>query len=54
MADSLWKVVTRRERAPRSPRMERALRRLMLRYNRELRALETIRKQQDNDMEELN
>jgi hypothetical protein len=29
-------VISRRERAPRSPRMERALKRLIWRYNRTL------------------
>jgi hypothetical protein len=32
MAETVRLVVTRRERAPRSPRMERALRRLIFRY----------------------
>lgn len=36
MAEILRLIVSRRERAPRSPRMERALKRLMWRYHREL------------------
>ena len=32
MAEVVRQVVTRRERAPRSPRMERALKRLIWRY----------------------
>lgn len=32
MAETVRLVVTRRERAPRSPRMERALKRLIWRY----------------------
>ena len=32
MADTVRLVITRRERAPRSPRMERALKRLIWRY----------------------
>jgi hypothetical protein len=32
MADAVRQVVTRRERAPRSPKMERALKRLIWRY----------------------
>jgi DnaJ family protein C protein 28 len=34
MADTVRQIVTRRERAPRSPRMERALKRLIWRYTR--------------------
>jgi DnaJ family protein C protein 28 len=34
MAETVRQVVTRRERAPRSPRMERALKRLIWRYTR--------------------
>ena len=34
MAETVRLVLTRRERAPRSPRMERALRRLIFRYTR--------------------
>jgi DnaJ family protein C protein 28 len=34
MAETVREVVTRRERAPRSPRMERALKRLIWRYTR--------------------
>ena len=34
MAETVRLVVTRRERAPRSPRMERALKRLIWRYSR--------------------
>jgi hypothetical protein len=33
MAETIRLVVTRRERAPRSPRMERALKRLIWRYS---------------------
>lgn len=36
MAETVRLVVTRRERAPRSPRMERALKRLIWRYSREM------------------
>jgi hypothetical protein len=36
MADTVRLVVTHRERAPRSPRMEQALKRLIWRYNRAL------------------
>ena len=32
MADTVRRVITRRERAPRSPRMERAFKRLIWRY----------------------
>ena len=32
IAETVRQVVTRRERAPRSPRMERALKRLLWRY----------------------
>jgi hypothetical protein len=32
MADAVRQIVTRRERAPRSPRLERALKRLIWRY----------------------
>jgi hypothetical protein len=32
MAEAVRRVITRRERAPRSPRMERALKRLIWRY----------------------
>ncbi|NLF12874.1 MAG: hypothetical protein GX597_13880 [Anaerolineaceae bacterium] len=35
MAEAVRLVVTSRERAPRSPRMEHALKRLIWRYNRE-------------------
>lgn len=35
MAETVRQVVTRRERAPRSPRLERALKRLIWRYTRE-------------------
>jgi hypothetical protein len=34
MAEAVRLVVARRERAPRSPRMERALKRLIWRYSR--------------------
>jgi hypothetical protein len=34
MAETVRLVVTRRERAPRSPKMERALKRLIWRYTR--------------------
>lgn len=37
MAEAVRLVVTRRERAPRSPRMERALKRLIWRYSQALR-----------------
>lgn len=33
MAETIRKVLTHRERAPRSPRMERALKRLIWRYS---------------------
>jgi len=36
MAETIWQVVSRRERAPRSPRMERALKRLLWRYTQRL------------------
>lgn len=36
MADAVRLVVTRRERAPRSPKMERALKRLIWRYTQPL------------------
>jgi hypothetical protein len=35
MAETVRKIVTRRERAPRSPRLERALKRLIWRYTSE-------------------
>jgi hypothetical protein len=34
MAEAVRLIVTRRERAPRSPKMERALKRLLWRYSR--------------------
>lgn len=34
MAETVRLIVTRRERAPRSPKMERALKRLLWRYSR--------------------
>lgn len=34
MAEAVRQIVTRRERAPRSPKMERALKRLLWRYSR--------------------
>jgi hypothetical protein len=37
MAEAIRRVVTRREQAPRSPRMERVLKRLIWRYSQELR-----------------
>lgn len=37
MAETIRQVVTRREQAPRSPRMERALKRLIWRYSQEMR-----------------
>ena len=36
MAETVRLVLTRRERAPRSPRMERALKRLLFRYTQRL------------------
>jgi hypothetical protein len=36
MAETIRQVVSRRERAPRSPRMERALKRLLWRYTQRL------------------
>ena len=39
MVETVRLMVTRRERAPRSPRMERALKRLLLRYARQSREL---------------
>jgi hypothetical protein len=36
MVETVRLVISRRERAPRSPRMERALKRLIWRYNRTL------------------
>lgn len=44
MAETVRLIVTRRERAPRSPRMERALKRLIWRYTR---LTKTERKDQD-------
>jgi hypothetical protein len=38
MAEVVRLVITRRERAPRSPRMERALKRLVWRYSQEMQA----------------
>lgn len=37
MAETVRLVMTRRERAPRSPRMERALKRLLFRYTEDSR-----------------
>ena len=34
MAETVRLIITRRERAPRSPKMERALKRLLWRYSR--------------------
>ena len=36
MAETVRLVLTRRERAPRSPKMERALKRLLFRYTQRL------------------
>jgi hypothetical protein len=47
MADVVRLVVTRRERAPRSPKMERALKRLIWRYTQPLED-----KQRINDAQE--
>jgi hypothetical protein len=42
IAETVRRIVTRRERAPRSPRLERAFKRLLWRYT-ELRAQEKDR-----------
>jgi len=39
MAETVRQIVTRRERAPRSPRMERALKRLLWRYTQRVCAV---------------
>ena len=41
MAETVRLVVAYRERAPRSPRMERALKRLIWRYSQTIREAET-------------
>jgi hypothetical protein len=40
MSETVRRIVSRRERAPRSPRMERALKRLIWRYSRVLQSPE--------------
>jgi hypothetical protein len=40
MSETVRRIVGRRERAPRSPRMERALKRLIWRYSRALQSPE--------------
>jgi hypothetical protein len=42
MAETVRLVVSRRERAPRSPKMERALKRLIWRYTRTVQDREEI------------
>ncbi len=49
MAETVRLVVSSRERAPRSPRMERALKRLIWRYSHALRSLED---RESGDVEE--
>jgi hypothetical protein len=49
MAETVRLVITQRERAPRSPRMERALKRLIWRYNR---AMQEITEQGNVDAQE--
>lgn len=49
MAEVVRLVITRRERAPRSPRMERALKRLIWRYSQEMQA---TTKQGSRDVQE--
>jgi len=43
MAETIRLVVTTRERAPRSPRLERALKQLLWRYSRALQAAHSER-----------
>jgi len=43
MAETIRLVVTHRERGPRSPRMERALKRLLWRYSQALQAADRER-----------
>ena len=49
MAETIRLVVSRRERAARSPRMERALKRLIRRYHQ---ALRDVKENRDEDIEE--
>lgn len=49
MAEVVRLVIARRERAPRSPRMERALKRLIWRYSQEMQA---TTKQDGEDVQE--
>ncbi len=46
MAETVRQVIACRERAPRSPRMERALKRLIWRYSREMQ--KPTRKSKEN------
>lgn len=46
MAETIRKVLKHRERAPRSPRMERALKRLIWRYNQ---AIQEVARQERLD-----
>jgi hypothetical protein len=41
MTDTVRLIIGRRERAPRSPRMERALKQIIWRYNRAIQASTT-------------
>jgi hypothetical protein len=52
MAEAVRLVVTRRERAPRSPRMERALKRLIWRYSQCERARSTEDREESVDVQE--
>jgi hypothetical protein len=52
MAEAVRLVVTRRERAPRSPRMERALKRLIWRYSQRERAHSTENREGSVDVQE--
>lgn len=52
MAEAVRLVVSRRERAPRSPRMERALKRLIWRYSQRERARPAEDRKESVDVQE--
>jgi hypothetical protein len=49
MAETVRLVITHRERAPRSPRLERALKRLIWRYSQEIRSATTPKEEDDEE-----
>lgn len=52
MAEAVRLVVSRRERAPRSPRMERALKRLIWRYSQHEQARPAEDRKESVDVQE--